>query len=73
LGDAQPNSDIPREQEIRFLNRVILATKIARAAYMYLILFVALEEEKLASASTGITLPMYSTKLDKEFRHRPAN
>jgi tetratricopeptide (TPR) repeat protein len=73
LGDAQPNADIPRDKEGRFLNRAILATKIACAAYMYLILFVALEEEKLASSSTGIMLPMLMTEVDDIFRHHPPN
>jgi hypothetical protein len=66
-----PNNDIPREKEDTFTNRVIRATKIARAAVIYLILFVALEEERLSDKHSGIMPKIYGTPLDKGFRHKP--
>ncbi|MBI5668397.1 MAG: hypothetical protein HZC41_10360 [Chloroflexi bacterium] len=71
LGDQQANPDIPRAQEDTFTNQVIFATKIARAAVMYLVLFVELEEQKLAASDSGIRPTMYATPLDEGFRHRP--
>ena len=38
---------------------------------LYLILFIALEEDKAASKRTGVVPTIYATPLDKDFRHRP--
>lgn len=75
LHDFQPNyivnTDIPRESENGFLNNTILAYKIARAAIIYLILFV--EHQEYANLDTTIdkTLPIYSTPVEGVFRHQP--
>ncbi len=70
---AQPNPDIPRELESSFLEKVILATKIAKFAVMYLIMFVATEENKTLANFKGNFMTMPAVPLDKSFRHRPPN
>lgn len=71
LGERQANKDIPRENLDTFTKRVIHATKIARSAVMYLILFVAEEEAKAQAKINGIIPPIDATPLDKGFRHKP--
>jgi hypothetical protein len=65
----QPNSDIPRAREAVFLNDTVLAMKIARAAIIYLILFV--EYEKRKNTPEGLTAPIFPVPLDDGFRHKP--
>ncbi len=62
---------IERVSEGEFLKRAIKAMQVARAAVMYLILFVDEEEQGAVSGSGGIEPTIYGTPVDGVFRHRP--
>ncbi len=64
-------NDLPRVWEPDFLNQTTLAFQVAKAAVMYLILFVERHENKRRSQSTGLSMPMNATPVEGVFRHRP--
>lgn len=68
---SQPNQDIPRASLDSFLADTISALRIARAAIMYLVLFVEHQEKTESSKSQGLTMPVWGTPMDGIFRHRP--
>jgi tetratricopeptide (TPR) repeat protein len=69
--DDQTNKDIPRVKEGEFLRDTILAFKIARAALVYLILFVEHIERVGGTKVEGPTLPVVGTPVEGVLRHRP--
>lgn len=69
LLSRQANSDIPRIELDDFLKDCISAMKLVRAAVMYLIAFVQIEEERASEGErTGST---YGTLVDETFRWVP--
>jgi|GEM_PF-3371443 len=67
----QTNEDIPRAQVDKFLDDTILAFKIARAALVYLILFVEHRERVEGSKSEGLAMPVLGTPVEGVLRYRP--
>lgn len=67
----QTNADIPRAQVDRFLEDTIVAFKVARAALMYLILFVEHRERIERSKSKGLAMPVWGTPVEGVLRYRP--
>ena len=67
---AETNADIPRILLRSLLKECILAMRLARAAVMYLILFVEMEEEKLTNPDS-IYGPILGTPVDGVLRWTP--
>jgi hypothetical protein len=68
----QTNKDIPRVKEHEFLTDTIFAFKVARAALVYLILFVEHRERIEGNKAEGLTLPVVGTPVKGVLRHRPS-